>query len=305
MRKGWIVSAILAASFIFYAGYRSAPNQQEAPAASKQEFNPDFQLQNSDLNFRLFSISEKEFKEYQNLKDQKSKYDKANEILAKMVLLFIADMGLQLGPGDSSAQDFFKVKFPVDSDRSVVKTGNEAILNNSKGGAVMPTVTPMPESTAAYDVATTPEGTPISKSKKGKLPSMVNAAQAKGAVFALYQAFLWRAPDGEGGSAAVGNFTSNGWSAYLRNAREMVGSDEFRNRILSAYTPEQLITHAFSVYFGRCPTDTEYRNHLRYVDSGNFQRAAANIITKARDAGTVELFTGGFNPSTCPLRGSQ
>lgn len=300
MNKSWVVSVILAALLIFYAGFKTAQNQMVVPVAVNEELT----LAPSDnLNFKLFSLSEKEFNAYQNLKDQKSKYDKANEILGKMVLLFIADMGLHLGNGESGQQDYFKPNDSLPSSRTDIKIGSTSTTSNPTGPAVTPSVTSTPDNNVVAE--STPIDAPIVTPKKTKLPSMVNAAQAKGAVFALYQAFLWRAPGKEGGAAATSNFTSNGWTAYLKNAREMVGSDEFRNRILPAYTSEQLITHAFSVYFGRCPTDSEYRNHLRYVDSGNFQRAAASIINKARDAGTVELFTGGFNSSTCALRSNK
>lgn len=46
------------------------------------------------IRHEFSELSNDELKDYLNLKDQKMKYDKANEILAKIMQIFIADLGL-------------------------------------------------------------------------------------------------------------------------------------------------------------------------------------------------------------------
>ncbi len=45
----------------------------------------------------LIELTQKDFLEYQNLKSLEDRYQKADEILGKIVTLFLADLGLKLG----------------------------------------------------------------------------------------------------------------------------------------------------------------------------------------------------------------
>ena len=75
----WLTTGILVI-VAFLAGLHFA----KAPTLPKR---PNICLQFSDL-------SDDEMQEYLSLKDQKAKFEKANEILARIMQIFIADMGL-------------------------------------------------------------------------------------------------------------------------------------------------------------------------------------------------------------------
>ncbi len=50
------------------------------------------------INQKVSGLTDSEISDYYKLKDQKEKYEKANEILSKIVLLFLADLGVKLSP---------------------------------------------------------------------------------------------------------------------------------------------------------------------------------------------------------------
>lgn len=50
----------------------------------------------TDAKANLISISQKEYQEYTQIKDLKQKYEKADELLGKIMLLFLADVGFRL-----------------------------------------------------------------------------------------------------------------------------------------------------------------------------------------------------------------
>lgn len=52
-------------------------------------------VQPSELRNHLGQVSHEDFEDYLQLKNQKEKYEKADEILAKMMLIFLTDLGLQ------------------------------------------------------------------------------------------------------------------------------------------------------------------------------------------------------------------
>jgi hypothetical protein len=50
----------------------------------------------------FFNLTQKDFLEYTNLKDQKSKYLKADEILSKIILIFLANVQMRMNPAVKS-----------------------------------------------------------------------------------------------------------------------------------------------------------------------------------------------------------
>lgn len=53
----------------------------------------------------LIELTQKDFEEYQNLKSLEDRYKKADEILGKIMTVFLADLGLRLGYKPVSAAE--------------------------------------------------------------------------------------------------------------------------------------------------------------------------------------------------------
>ncbi len=92
----------------------------------------------------LINLTQKDFEEYQNLKTMEDRYKKADEILGKIVTVFLADLGLKLA----------------------YKASNPALLEGSCAiPGLAPTVTPVPSATPQQSnmsaaPSPTPSGTP-------------------------------------------------------------------------------------------------------------------------------------------------
>ena len=71
----------------------------------------------------FFNLSQKEILEYTKLKDAKKKYEKADEILGKVILLFLANVQMRLKP---EVEDYF-----VHGERKLIKQEQpEVKINN-------------------------------------------------------------------------------------------------------------------------------------------------------------------------------
>lgn len=84
----WILSlaVLFAVGFVSYkAGQRSLPAAQNAEQIEEK------------VKTDLIELTRKDFEEYQNLKSLEDRYEKADEILGKIVTVFLADLGLRLG----------------------------------------------------------------------------------------------------------------------------------------------------------------------------------------------------------------
>lgn len=93
----------------------------------------------------LIALTQKDFEEYKNLKTMEERYKKADEILGKIVTVFLADLGVRLG----------------------YKPSNPALL---EGSCAIPglNVTPTPSATPQQSNMSTPEPTPSPTPKKPK-----------------------------------------------------------------------------------------------------------------------------------------
>jgi hypothetical protein len=92
----------------------------------------------TDLKTKMDQLASVDMKEYQELKDEKEKYKKADEILGKVFLLFLADLGLKSGSPKANIADraIDKNKIETSPSPSLVPVTPQAldILSKEKIG---------------------------------------------------------------------------------------------------------------------------------------------------------------------------
>lgn len=86
---------ILIAALAYWAGVKSSRD----PASPGGEDNP-YKIAVSNLEQKIQAIADVDLAEYRRLKDRKLQAEKAEEILAKILQIFIADLGLRLAHSD-------------------------------------------------------------------------------------------------------------------------------------------------------------------------------------------------------------
>ncbi len=239
--------------------------------------------------------------EYRQLKQKEEKFDKANLILAKIMKVFIADLGLHA------------------SNKQLCKISLEKIVAAAPPPApaqpfVIPVSTQTPPSPTGPAGSNSILGRPIgtrnspSRSRDGTRPGGTNTSgrrliftpeTAKGAVHALYRAVLWRTPDEIGAAEAVSKFSEQGWEAYVRNARAMVQSDEFLREIEPNHSPQQIINHMYAVYMGRCAFASEMKRQMSLLSREGPRSVVASIINSARRTNADQILAGGFSVGSC------
>lgn len=90
--------AILAVLVLFGVAFGSyKAGQKSIPQSSNFE-----ELKNK-ISTDLVTLTQKDFEEYQNLKSLEERYQKADEILGKIVTVFLADLGIKLAFKSTSA----------------------------------------------------------------------------------------------------------------------------------------------------------------------------------------------------------
>ena len=103
------------ASNIFFSKSNSYQSIKDPKTISYENF--------ASARSSLISISQNEYVEYTKIKDQKKKYEKADELLTKIMLLFLADVGFKVSkevPAELSAtRDELKTQ-PISTPRSGV-----------------------------------------------------------------------------------------------------------------------------------------------------------------------------------------
>ncbi len=286
----YIFSIIIVAALSFWAGRRSS----EVPVATEP-------ADEAGLSADFTAISQKDMREYLELKSQREKFDKANEILAKVMQLFIADLGLR-----SAAAP--QCKLP---DRRAEKAAGKAaptelpptmVAPPTESTAAKPTTSEyiaQPATTAAAAAAPEKSTAANDKSPTSGRRGPIAPEKAKNAVHALYQAILWRAPDERGGDEATRRMTESGWSAYMSNARRMVRSREFLQDVVPNHTPEQIIHRMYAVYFGRCAFAQELAQQLDSLKIRGASEVVNSIIGTARRRNADQILSGGFSPTSC------
>ncbi|MCB0385261.1 MAG: hypothetical protein KDD43_07695 [Bdellovibrionales bacterium] len=84
----------------YYWGHRQAEMRMEReapPAAILSKAVPNESTRKlEDLKAKFVRLSEEDYAEYLQIKDERAKYQKADEILGKIILLFLADLGVRV-----------------------------------------------------------------------------------------------------------------------------------------------------------------------------------------------------------------
>ena len=94
-KNGTLVVFFVAMALSFWAGYQIdkpipvTPNQSSAAL--------------SDLKEKMAQLVDTDFQDYQRLKSMKAKYESANMILAKIMKIFLADLGLRISQSQIDA----------------------------------------------------------------------------------------------------------------------------------------------------------------------------------------------------------
>lgn len=129
---------------------------------------------------------------------------------------------------------------------------------------------------------------------------VINPNDAKGAVHALYQAILWRKPDNAGGTAAAEAFSRIGWQTYLGNAKDMISSREFFERIAPIHSDESIINRMYAIFLNRCSSPHEMQDHIGHLRDNETGKVTTSILNKAIDENKQQIFEGGYKPESCP-----
>jgi hypothetical protein len=245
------------------------------------------------LESEFARISHTELRDYQNLKDERAKYDKANEILSRIMMIFLADLGLHL---ENTRPDFLAgiSKPPEEKECAPCAQAQEPsrsrMVKVSEEG---------------------PQPRFISKKKEEKNfrknptstvgHQVVSKEEARGATYALYQAIVWREPDAEGGKSAERQMIAVGWENYIRKAQDAITSHEFQNTIEPNHSVEEIINRIYAVYFGRCANRLEMSDQLSVLNREGAKRMIAGILNKARENNLKQIYSGGYNPNSCSI----
>lgn len=123
--------------------------------------------------------------------------------------------------------------------------------------------------------------------------------EAKGGVYALYRAVLWRDPDPDGGQNATNLFSSIGWSTYIENSRNMISSPEFEERIIPNHDTVSIINRIYSVFLGRCPKESELTTHFEHLENNEPGQITETVLKQVKPPDVQQIFRGGYNPSLC------
>lgn len=129
---------------------------------------------------------------------------------------------------------------------------------------------------------------------------VIEPKDAKGAVFALYQAILWREPDQAGGASAVDAFSRIGWKTYMENAKNMIASTEFFERIAPNHSAEAIINRMYAIFLNRCASAHEMQDHMGSLRDNETGNITDSILNKAIDENKQKIFEGGYKANSCP-----
>lgn len=271
----------------FYAGYRLGMKPALVPIPAQEELLP--------LQAGWAAITEAELQEYAELKDQKSKYEKADEILSKIMVLFLADLGLRM-----KNREF---KIVEQSQREPVLCVNPAPiretehLSESKAGELAANSR---RDHRVREFSSSEDRSRDLALEKNGFPGKFTREQARGTLKALYQAILWRDPL-ESDNERIEKFAERSWETYFARAKVMAGSAEFEERILAVHAREEIIHRMYAVWMGRCAEHGEMSRHLNDTIKGRGSRVVTAILNKARESNVTQLFAGGFSSSSCVI----
>lgn len=106
----------------------------------------------SEAREKFVQLGEKEVAEYLRLKEQKARYEKAEEILAKMLLIMLHDLGIR-----ASGQQIAQLKSaPASTEQATeakVEKSSTSLTANTHPRATSATPTPTPADTPTFDPA--------------------------------------------------------------------------------------------------------------------------------------------------------
>lgn len=278
--RWFIISLFMGLSFV--GGYRFGNKEIALP--------PTSEIQNE-----FVKLSKEDLKDYANLKESRQKYEMANQILAKVVKIFIADLGLKNSPptcqldhpsSHTQANPVPPVE-PKDPATGPTQTAPSETKDEARSAPI------------AKEPAKPPKTNPSRSAPSLRYVRRFSPEQARGAMTALYQAVLWRALGSTAAEMAEKNFAEAGWQLYLRKARAIVKSAEFLSEIEPHHTPQQIISRMNAVYRGRCPTAGEMEEFLNILARSGPSEVIATIIQRGRKYYSNEILSGGFNPNSC------
>lgn len=273
----WFALALILA-LTFYVGKKSAV-APPVPEGARAEFA---------------QISEAELREYQQLKDEREKVGKANQILAKVMQIFIADLGLRAADATCKI-GATETATPKPPEEPAPAPNPEP----TKPVAVETKIEPAPQLTRdeRRRANRTTRTSPPAESRRGG--GGFTPEKAKGAMTALYQAVLWRALSKSEEELATRRFADSGWGLYMDQARALVQSSEFLREIEPNHTPQKIINHMYAVYMGRCAFPNELDEHMQTLQRAGPRQVITGIISRARTNNADQIQSGGFPGGSC------
>jgi hypothetical protein len=236
-------------------------------------------------------LSREDLREYQELKEKRLKYEAANHILARVMQIFVADLGLHTLKQRDCKINTGEVTAPIATEPVHAQTFPQTLPSPGASGQARA------EARVDQPVAS-------GKGRYGRWGKGVNGGEfdmekAKGMVRALFQATVWRVPDVGNESAIAQKIAAGGWSNYNQRARDLLRSREFTRDIVPNRTPQQVINQMHSVYLGRCAFENELNDFMIAVQKSGYDGVLIQIINKARNNNPEQIFSGGFNPKSC------
>ena len=124
------VTTIVVALGLFAMGYfwglqQGKPKQQRPAPVAYEPGEADQKLES--LKSKFVKLSEEDYAEYLQIKDQRARYQKADEILGKIILLFLADLGVRV------SQDQMKFAKEGSAPLGAVEPNSRPLKNRQDG----------------------------------------------------------------------------------------------------------------------------------------------------------------------------
>lgn len=255
------------------------------------------------LEHEFIQISRAELKEYESLKDEKQKFEKANEILAKVMQLFVADLGLRIGEAPACRLDS-NLTPKINAERLEDKKSEPPPppLPSPPQKLVAETQAP-PAAAAAAATSPPPEkksgATTDSNNPRNWRSGGITPEKVKNAAHALYQAILWRAPDEKAIQEFTQRMTESGWSAYTARAKRLFRSREFSTDVAPNHQNEKIINRVFAIFLGRCAFKPELERASVEITRRGHAEVLTDVIQTARRRNPDQILAGGYPVTSC------
>lgn len=126
----------------YYWGHRQAEIRIERESSDPVDVPADLESAQKleDLKAKFIKLSEEDYAEYLQIKDERAKYQKADEIMGKIILLFLADLGVRVSKDQLSfAKESTEKRAPrpapadIRGESNAVRMGKSAALSEARG----------------------------------------------------------------------------------------------------------------------------------------------------------------------------